>query len=371
MLYLSGVFLAFFLAFLLITKRNKSTADFILAGWLVSIALNLAGHYMLLTNQYTLYPSFIFFGFSLPLVYGPFLYLYIKRQTSPESFSWKYLLHFVPLVVCNLLFLSFYLAPFEQRVEIFRHQGKEYETEMLVKLYSIYISGIVYVILSFWTLYRFRKNMVQQFSNTEKINFDWLLYLIIWITVIWGLVLFTEQVNIIYGAVTVFIVWLGYFGIKQVQVFNQPMSVFGSSPEKMDFVFESEAEPIAFVEKKYQKSTLTEESIDDIHSRLMFLLNEEKPFVNPNITLNELAAMLDVHPNYLSQVINSKEGKNFYELINEKRIEEFLNRISLPESRQFTLLSIAFECGFNSKTSFNRNFKKYTGVTPSEYQKQP
>lgn len=373
MLYLSGVFLAFFLAFLLITKRNKNIADFILASWLAAIGLNLAGHYMLLTNQYIRYPSLIFFGFSLPLVYGPFLYLYIKRQTSPESFSWKYLLHFIPVVVCNLLFLSFYTAPFEQRVEIFRHQGKEFETEMLLKLYSIYISGIVYVVLSFWTLYRFRKNMVQQFSNTEKINFDWLLYLIIWITVIWGLVLFTDQVNIIYGAVTVFIVWLGYFGIKQVQVFNQPMSVFGSNTEKMNVVFENkdEEEPVDLAEKKYQKSTLTEESIDDIHSRLLLLLNDEKPFVNPNITLNELAAMLDVHPNYLSQVINSKEEKNFYELINEKRIEEFLNRISLPESRQYTLLSIAFECGFNSKTSFNRNFKKYTGVTPSEYQKIP
>lgn len=373
MLYLSGVFLAFFLAFLLITKRNKSSADFILGGWLSAIGLNLAGHYMLLTDQYTLYPSFIFFGFSLPLVYGPFLYLYIKIQTSQESFSWKHLLHFVPLIVCNLLFLSFYTAPFEQRVEIFRYHGKDFETEMLLKLYSIYISGVAYVALSFRTLYRFRKNMVQQFSNTEKINFDWLLYLIIWIAVIWGLVLFSDQVNIIYGAVTVFIVWLGYFGIKQIQVFNQPVPVFASSREKASLAFEDEngEEQGNSVGKKYQKSTLTAENIDDIHSRLIYLLRDEKPFVNPNITLNELAAMLDVHPNYLSQVINSKEGKNFYELINEKRIEEFLMRISLPESKQYTLLSIAFECGFNSKTSFNRNFKKYTGTTPSEYQKVP
>ncbi|PIF46865.1 AraC-like DNA-binding protein [Chryseobacterium sp. 52] len=372
MLYLSGVFLAFFLAFLLITKRNKSTADFILSVWLLAIGLNLAGHYMLLTNQYTLYPSFVFFGFSLPLVYGPFLYLYIKRQTSPERFSWKYLLHFVPLLLCNFLFLTFYLAPFQERVEIFKHHGREFETEMFLKLYSIYISGIVYVILSFWTLYRFRKNMVQQFSNTEKINFNWLLYLIIWITVIWGLVIFTEQVNIIYGAVTVFIVWLGYFGIKQVQVFNQPLPAFAGSTEKESFSFENKPEEAALsVEKKYQKSTLSVENIDDIHSRLMRLLDENKPFINPNLTLNELAAMLDVHPNSLSQVINSKEDKNFYELINEKRIEEFLSRISQPESRQYTLLSIAFECGFNSKTSFNRNFKKYTGVTPSGYQKTP
>lgn len=371
MLFLSGVFLAFFLAFLLITKRNKSAADLLLSAWLLAIGLNLAGHYMLLTNQYTLYPSFVFFGFSLPLVYGPFLYLYIKRQTSPKPFSWKYLLHFVPLILCNLLFLSFYMAPFAERVEIFKHHGREFETEMFLKLYSIYLSGIVYVVLSFSALYRFRRNMVQQFSNTEKINFNWLLYLIIWIAVIWGLVLFTEQVNVIYGAVTIFILWLGYFGIKQVQVFNQSASVLVGSPVNSDLIFENnnEEEAIVLTEKKYQKSSLTEENIDDIHARLINLLNREKPFINPNLTLNELATMLNAHPNYLSQVINSKEGKNFYELINEKRIEEFLNRISQPESRQYTLLSIAFECGFNSKTSFNRNFKKYTGVTPSEYQK--
>ncbi|AYZ13244.1 AraC family transcriptional regulator [Chryseobacterium arthrosphaerae] len=370
MLYLSGVFLAFFLSFLLITKRNKNAADLILAMWLSSIGLNLASYYLFLTGKFTEYPSLAFLGFTLPLVYGPFLYIYVKKQTSQGSFSWKYLLHFIPFLICNLLFLSFYTAPFEKRVEIFRHEGSGFETELLIRLYAVYISGIVYVLLSFLALYRFRKNMVQQFSNTEKINFNWLLYLIIWIALIWGLVLFVN-VNIIYGAVAVFIVWLGYFGIKQVQVFNQPVLSFVGNEMIASPAIETEKtqEHNLPAEKKYQKSKLTEENLDEIHDRLKRLLAAEKPFINPNLTLNELAAMLEVHPNYLSQVINSKENKNFYELINEKRIEEFLDRVSKPESRQFTLLSIAFECGFNSKTSFNRNFKKYTGATPSEYQK--
>lgn len=369
MLYLSGVFLAFFLAFLLITKRDKNIADGILAMWLSAIGLNLTSHYLLLTGRFIEYPSLAFLGFTLPLVYGPFLYMYVKKQTSPDSFSWKYLLHLAPFLICNLLFLSFYLAPFEKRVEIFKHEGSGFETELLIRLYAVYVSGIVYVILSFHALYRFRKNMVQQFSNTEKINFNWLLYLIIWIALIWALVLFVNT-NIIYGAVAVFIIWLGYFGIKQVRVFNQPMLALAGNDIMKDPIPTTEREEEMLpAEKKYQKSKLTEENADEIHIRLTNLLAAEKPFINPNLTLNELAAMLGVHPNYLSQVINSKENKNFYELINEKRIEEFLNRISRPESRQFTLLSIAFECGFNSKTSFNRNFKKYTGATPSEYQK--
>ncbi|MFP7655695.1 helix-turn-helix domain-containing protein [Chryseobacterium proteolyticum] len=367
MLYLSGVFIAFFLTFLLLTKRNKSSADFILCGWLFTIGVNLLTHYLFLTHQYKEYPSFILLGFTLPLLYGPFLYLYVRKQTSPKPFSAVQLLHFLPFVICNLSFLSFYMAPFDERVSIFKHEGREFKIELLFRLYGIYISGIIYVIISLFILYRFRKNMVQQFSNTEKINFKWLLYLIIWIGLIWGLVLWNDNANIIYGAVAVFIMWLGYFGIKQVQVFNYSNSFF-TAEESLTKVITS---PIAIGEdKKYQKSGLTQENIDDIHCRLLEVLNEEKPFVNPNLTLNELSQLLKVHPNYLSQVINSKENKNFYELINEKRIEEFLHKISEPESRQYTFLAIAFECGFNSKTSFNRNFKKYMGITPTEYQKK-
>ncbi|MBK1897541.1 helix-turn-helix domain-containing protein [Chryseobacterium paridis] len=194
-----------------------------------------------------------------------------------------------------------------------------------------------------------------------------MLYLIIWIGLIWVLVLFNENANIIYGAVAIFIMWLGYFGIKQVQVFNQSHTFFTATETQQED--EVIALPLIPEDKKYQKSGLTDGSIEDIHRRLLTVLNEEKPFINPNLTLNELAELLTVHPNYLSQVINSKENKNFYELINQRRIEEFLNKIVEPESKQYTFLAIAFDCGFNSKTSFNRNFKKYTGVTPTEYQK--
>ncbi|MBJ7428273.1 MAG: AraC family transcriptional regulator [Bacteroidia bacterium] len=99
-------------------------------------------------------------------------------------------------------------------------------------------------------------------------------------------------------------------------------------------------------------------------------MQSEKLFINPELTLNDLAAALNVLPNHLSQVINSKENKNFYDYINQLRVEEFIRLIALSENQKFTLLSLAYECGFNSKTSFNRNFKKVTDLTPSEYIKQ-
>lgn len=372
MLYLLGIFLALFLSFLLITKKNKNAADFILSAWLCVLGLNLTAYYLLLTQQYQEFPSFVVFGTTLPLAHGPFLYLYVKQQTSQSSFLLRDYLHFLPLVLGNLLFASFYMAPFSERLGVVIHEGEGYGVEMLIRAYGVYLSGIIYVSVSLWTLYRYRKNMVQQFSNTEKINFNWLLYLIIWIFIIWIFVLFIQEDSFIYAATAFFILWLGYFGIKQVQVFHQP-HLSGSDYlvyENIDEDYFQEEVNSEETEKKYKNSGLTDSDIDAIHSRLIALLDEEKLFVNPNLTLNELAKMLHVHPNYLSQVINSKEEKNFYELINKKRIDEFVKKLEDPENKQYTLIAIAYECGFNSKASFNRNFKKYFDLTPSEYQKK-
>ena len=100
------------------------------------------------------------------------------------------------------------------------------------------------------------------------------------------------------------------------------------------------------------------------------MMVHDKLYTNPELSLNELALKLNIPPNYLSQIINEKCGKTFYDYINECRVEEFKKRIILPENRQFTLMTVAYACGFNSKSSFNRYFKKITELTPSQYIKE-
>lgn len=385
MLYLSGIILAFFLSFLLITKRNKSTADNILTIWLVFFGFHLFCYYLLFTNQQFNYPTLVGLGLSLPLIHGPFLYLYTRQQISNVPFSKKQFLHFLPLLLSYFMFFRFYFLPFDQKVAVFQHNGQGFKIESLINLYAIYVSGIVYVSLSLIKLLKYRKNIVHQFSNTDKINFNWLLYLILWMVVIWVVILFIQKDSYIFGAASLFVLWLGYFGIKQVQVFSQSTSL--SDPETYlnlnqkfikNKIQESENDINPGTKSlsdnsegsKYLKSSLSDHQVNQIHDRLIELMKNEKPFKNPDLTLNELAKSLDVHPNSISQVINSKEKKNFYELINEKRVEEFLNRISQSSSQQYTLLAIAYDCGFNSKASFNRNFKKYTGLPPRDYLKQ-
>ena len=96
-------------------------------------------------------------------------------------------------------------------------------------------------------------------------------------------------------------------------------------------------------------------------------MQTEKLFKNAEISLLDIAQKLKVHPNNLSQVINSIEHKNFFDYINNYRIAEFKAIANLPINQKFTLLSLAYTCWFNSKTAFNRNFKNSTGLTPSAY----
>ncbi len=379
MLYLSGTFLAFFLAFILLTKKGKSQADYILMAWLAVTGFHLATFYLHLSGQFVTYPTIVGLGIPLPLVQGPFLYLYTLRQTSPEKLKPYQWLHFAPVLASYLMFSRFFLLPFAVKVEIFNGQGHGFETPYMINLMAIYISGVLYTILALRRLLKYRRELVNEFSSTERINFNWLLYLIIWIAIIWVVIFIAKEDTLIFGAAALFVLWLGYFGIRQNRVFSHAMPVAASDSPSVSSILPTEgllnapaeADQMLVTEKegntKYQKSGLSEAEAGRIHHSLRQLLDTQKPFTDPDLTLTDLARLLAVHPNVLSQVINSRENKTFYDLVNERRIEEFIQRLSQPARHQFTLMAIAYDCGFNSKASFNRNFKKYTGLTPTEY----
>jgi AraC-like DNA-binding protein len=380
MLYLSGIILSFFLSFLLLTKKHKAAADYLLVTWLVVLGFHLLSFYLLYTGQETKYPYIVALGMPLPLAHGPFLFLYTRQQTIDRAFSAKQWLHFIPLLASYAMFAPFFTLPLAQQAAVFTQKGRGYELQSAINSYAIYVSGVVYVTLSIVRLVHYRRSLVHRFSNTEKINFNWLLYLIIWMAIIWTVVLFIQSSELIFGAAALFAIWIAYFSVRQVQVYAQHLSSLSPvtpQPPKDEKIEQNASvleSPVPLTElpeplTKYQKSTLSNQDAALIHGRLMRLMADEKPFTDPELTLNDLSEKLAVHPNILSQVINSQEGKNFYDLVNAGRVDEFIRRISESGVEQYTLLSIAFDCGFNSKASFNRNFKKYKGVTPSEYLK--
>lgn len=370
MFFLAGITITFFLTVLLFTKKGKTRADYILAFWLLFMTLHLTFYYLGFTEKIYQWPLLLGWGLPLPLVHGPFLYLYTKALTGNNPRNREIFLHFLPLLISYIYLVHFFLLPPEQQVYIFRNRGIGYEVYLLINLIAIIISGVSYVILSYKRLKLHQRNIHNQFSYEEKINLKWLQNLIYGIGIIWILVLIGSEV-ITFTGVVLFVFYIAYFGIRQPGIFSSPGNTFGSNEP---IITSEEPSVAAEVEnkdeegkRKYHKSGLTQEMSDSILSQLQILMNEEKLFKESELTLNKLAERLNIHPNYVSQVINEREGKNFYEYINYLRIEEFIRLAALPESRQFTILSMALDCGFNSKSSFNKYFKKVTGKSPSDY----
>ena len=312
------------------------------------------------------------------------------------------MVHFIPAFVCWIYLIRFYVLPADQKIYIFQHKGQGFETFVLVNLIAIITSGVAYVCWSLILLRRHRKAILNQFSYTEEINLRWLQFLIYGIAFIWILVFTKEEV--LFAGVVFFVVLIGYFGIRQPGIFTArrlsgqltELPVYESAglvqsergtishseqddsfpqlpdPSYPDPVLAKQQQSSIIQEghlekRKYSKSGLSPEMADNLHKRLKKIMESDKIYTESELSLSELANRLNTIPNYLSQVINDKEGQTFYDYINMLRIEEFKRLISSPDSKKYTLLSLSYDCGFNSKSSFNKNFKKVTGKSPSEY----
>jgi AraC-like DNA-binding protein len=365
MLYLTGIIISFFLIIILIGKKNKSEADKILALWLFFTGFHLILFYLHFNNEYVKFPFLLGIEIPMPLVQGPFLYLYTSTLTNQNRNKKYNLLHFMPFIIAFIPLLSFFSLPFNEKISIYKNEGKGYEQVLSVLLLIIIISGILYALLSLQKLSQHRKNITEQFSFTEKINLTWLSYLILGSSIIWVVVIFCND-QYIFATVVLYLFFIGYFGIKQVGIFTNKIS---ENNDSEILVLETISDNNQLDKVKYKKSGLSGTELQGIHKNLILIMQKEKLYKNSELTLADLSQKLNVHPNVLSQVINSAEQKNFYDYVNHLRVEEFKTIILLPENQKFTLLSIAFECGFNSKTAFNRNFKKATGFSPSEYLK--
>ena len=368
MIYIVGVIITFFLAFILLSKSNKTNADKVLFFWLIGIGINLSLYYLIFSEKYWQYPYLLGFSLPLPLIHGPFLYLYTASATNQLK-KWKIeLLHFLPVIISFFSLFNFLQLPNETKILVFKNEGRGYETLLIFTLIAIICSGIIYVIWSLLLLKKHKKNILNQFSYSEKINLAWLRYLIYGIGLIWIFIILGND-KLIYSVVVLFVIFIGYFGINQVGIFTKKNQLIDNKSIIQNEINQPFDDEIIKenIPSKYLKSGLNQEAAFEIYEVLKTRMTKEQLYVNSELTLVELAQILDVYPNNLSQVINTFEQKNFYDYINTKRVELFLKLVAIPENKKYTILSLAFECGFNSKSSFNKYFKKVTNQTPSEY----
>ncbi len=376
MLYLIGIVITFFLAVVLISKKDKSQADKILAVWLCFIGLHLQLFYLHFSGQYVHFPHLLALEIPMPLLHGPFLFLYVRALIGREKQYFQIFSHFLVPLIGYALCLSFFTLSVEQKIFVYQHGGQGFEWLSELLFIAIIISGIVYVGLAWYLLHAHKATLKGRFSAVERLNLKWIMCLIYGIAAIWLVVMLGNDM-LTFGTVTAYVLVIGYVGIKQGNIFSNYQLSYAAIEATDVFdpgVNARHYRPEMLNENpektKYQKSTIREEEAMRIHAALQGLMNTEKLYQNPELNLSDLAERLGVHQNALSQVINSCEQKHFCDYINELRIEAFKAMIRLPDSRKYTILSLAFDCGFNSKTAFNRTFKKFVGVTPKEYTAQ-
>ncbi len=353
MIYIAGASIAIFISALLFNKKQKSNSDVILLLWMLLMAAHLSLFY---ANYFGEIPPFLIgFHLPMPLLQAVFLYFYVASVTN--QFPKKkaiVLIHLLPSLLSYLFLLPFFLLPAEEKVIILENKGKGYsELFGLINLIFIFASGVVYVCWSSYLIWKHKKNIRNQFSDIEDINLKWLQLLIYGIGGIWVIVIFFNNGTYIFTGVSIFVILIGFFGVQQRDIFSnvKPLKLQPSEEKK----------------EKYASSGLSSEIAGNLYKNLIEQLTKESYYTESTLSLNDLAQKLDISPNYLSQIINEKEGKNFFDFINAFRVAEFKRLIAIPANQQYTLLALAYDCGFNSKSSFNRSFKKHTGITPSQY----
>ena len=365
MVFIAGGTLAFFFELLLLGKKNKCLCDKILAVWMFFLGIHLFSYYLSSTGLYLKYPHLSGIANPLPLIHGPLLFLYMGAVTH-YFLKWKsiYLLHFLPVVAFAFLYFDFFVPSGQEKLKFIKDIFINQYHVIGLFYPAVLLSGIIYISLTGLLYRRHRRNILNTLSNfTDKNNLHWLRNILIGMTAIWVVVFINKSVlhspidDIIYITVSFFVVFIGFFGFRQGDIFiNIPDKYLNEGL-------------IVDNKPRYIKSGLKEDQAKEIKQQLEKIIIERKLFLDENMSMPKLAEVLNIHPNYLSQIINEKFQKNFYDFINSYRIEEFKQLVSMDKNKNKTFYALALDCGFNSKASFNSSFKKLTGVTPSEFVK--
>lgn len=296
-------------------------------------------------------------GETIPLLLGPLFLGYILSIVKPQfQFDRSHLLHFLPFVFFFILFLPFYLSSDEYKIQYLESLDSN-NTSFSMLIFSLFkgLHSIVYFIISWRVVKRAEKaKKARKTRSFHTTLLSWIILLqIMMIAGIYMIVLLEyffvtlEPDRISSGLVT-----LSFF-ILTFSIIRFPASLVPEkvSPGKVD---------------RYRASTLQAISKQQILNTLKEILEKEKLYLRSDLSLSDLAERIGVSSNQLSQVINELLDKNFQRFINEYRVQEVKENITDPSR---TLLGIAMDSGFNSKSAFNRVFKDIVGQTPSQYKK--
>lgn len=365
------IFQCLFLSFYLLTqssarRRNNIWIAVFLQALIFSSIGGLLDHFLALRDA--LLPSVPWlFYISTPFVYllSPMLFMYILSLTRDKyRLRAVHLLHLVPFLLVGL-FVGLKIG--NTPAEILRSnviQDTHFSSmELSLLIFAAHLQFFIYLAAALFEVRIYRRKIKDLYSALSKIDLSWLKFVllgfIIWRSlqlvdyIFWLLGNTKASIALYMAAQLVFLVFLSLMVLKGLK---QPVIFLGMDSPK--------------VKKKYEKTLLPETVRKEYRDRLEHFMDENKPFLNPLLSLPELSSQVKIPLHHLSQVLNSSFKQSFFDFINSYRIRESQRLLAASDSREMTILDVLYETGFNSKSVFNTAFKKQIGITPSQYKRE-
>jgi AraC-like DNA-binding protein len=270
-------------------------------------------------------------------------------------------LHLLPVILSAIYFsITVYLQPADVKIDIYQSMMNPVEFKDYFWGLSHIIVNIPYLIAAARILQKHKTRIQQTFSYMEKINLQWLQFLIIGFITVFAL-------NTVFDFMYIWHIYEGFGGPAMGVIATILIYTIGYKGLRQPEIFTSEVEPPKNSSETRNEVSL--EQIEKLSAQIQKVMQREKPYLDPSLTIRDLANRANIPDYRLSQVINDYFEKNFFEFVNRYRIEEAKQRLQDPNYENFTILAIANDVGFNSKSSFNTAFKRFTQKTPSSYRK--
>jgi len=371
---LLGAVQGLFLAGVLATKRTNRAANRLLAAVTAAFSVFLVSTVYYAVGWIRVFPHFFGVANPLPLVFGPLIYLYAAHASDrTRRFRTIDLLHFAPAAAAVIATVPIYLKSGTAKIELYQElQQGDIPRLLQVIDWSKFVSGASYTVVTIRHLLRHRATVKDSYSTVERVNLRWLLWLTGAAAVVWAIAtaFHLSQVlsvpprhgdDLVALGIAITVYGIGYMGLRQPEVFNFVTAEFPVVP--------AAPSPPAGQRARYERSGLGDEEAESLRAELLSVMERERPYRNPELTLADLAGRLATTPHKLSEVLSRRVGLTFYDFVNRYRVEDVRSRLTDPRSRNLTLLALALDAGFASKSTFNNVFKKHTGKTPSAYRR--
>ncbi len=366
-LFFGGLQGLLFTSFLIRKKLHRSGYIFLLlyfAVMLLQITLKLMSKGWLTENWKVLYEL----SYQLPFLYGPLIYLFTRQLVQRESLRKADLFHFTPFILLGFYFMLGYSYA-ESPTVLFPFLFAKFR--LVLQLVSLYIYH--------WFALQCLKNNAQYIDRYyPAYQFRWLqrfVYVSLVVCMVLALLNFAmvmlyphlDYIRPGFLVLTLFIYWISYEALYHPDVFT----VIKGYGEEATLATENLPRlTVHRPSRKYLRSNLTEDQSSRIADSLQLIMRQQKPYLDEGLSIDQLAMMVDSNRHHLSQVLNEKLKKSFYDYINHYRVEEAKCLLADPAKAGHKIASIAYDAGFNSLSTFNDVFRKSTGVTPSQFKKQ-